>query len=65
MFLSHEFTPHEDHSATFAAIRGQLRDADGTPFPVVIRDLKADYPRVWRDLALGYLGLISTAAGTV
>ena len=65
MFISHEFTPHEDHSATFAAIRGELRDADGTPFTALIKDLKADYPSVWRDLALGYLGLVWTAASTV
>ena len=65
MFISHEFTPHEDHSATFAAIRGELRDADGTPFTALIKDLKADYPRVWRDLALGYAALGLTAALTV
>lgn len=65
MFISHEFTPHEDHSATFAAIRGELRDAEGTPFTALVKDLKADYPRVWRDLALGYLGLVWSATSTV
>lgn len=65
MFISHAFAPHEDHSATFAAIRADLRDRDGTPFTALIKDLKADYPRVWRDLALGYAALAVTAVLTV
>lgn len=65
MLLSHEFVPHEDHSATFAAIRGELRDADGTSFTTLIKDLKPDFGTVWRDIALGYLGLVWSCAGAV
>ena len=65
MFISHEFTPHEDHSATFAAIRGELRDAEGTSFTALLKDLKPDFGAVRRDIALGYLGLLWSCASTV
>lgn len=65
MFIAHQFTAHEDHSANFAAIRTELFDADGKPFTALLKDLAPDYPRVWRDIAMGYLGLAWTAASTV
>jgi fatty acid desaturase len=65
LFISKFFEPHEDHSATFAAIRSDLYDADGTPLTALIKDLKPDYGQVWRDLALGYSGLVWSAASTV
>ncbi len=65
MFISRSLEPHEDHSATFAAIRSELRDADGTPLTALLKDLKPDYGRVWRDIGLGYLGLLWSCAGAV
>jgi hypothetical protein len=65
LFISHFFEPHDDHSATFAAIRSELRDADGTPLTALLKGLKPDYGQVWRDLALGHLGLVWSCASTV
>lgn len=65
MFIAHQFTAHEDHSANFAAIRTELFDEEGKPFTALLKDLRPDYPRVWRDIALGYLGLVLTGFGTV
>jgi fatty acid desaturase len=65
VFIAHQFTAHEDHSANFAAIRTELFDAEGKPFTALLKDLRPDYPRVWRDIALGYLGLALTGFGTV
>lgn len=65
MFINHLFTPHDDHSATFGAIRSELRDADGTPLTQRLKALKPDYRQVWFDLALGYGGLVWTCASTV
>ena len=64
-FISNLFEPHEDHSVTFAAIRSEPSDAGGTPLTAPLKDLKPDYGQVWRDLALGYGGLVWSAASTV
>ncbi len=65
MFISQFFEPHDDHSATFAAIRAELRNAEGTALTALLKDLKPDYGQVWRDIALGYLGLLWSCASTV
>ncbi len=65
MFIAHQFTAHEDHSANFAAIRTELVDAEGTPFTRLLKDLAPDFPRVWRDIALGYGGLVWSCASAV
>lgn len=65
MFLTQFFEPHDDHSANFAAIRAELRDADGTPLTQLLKTLRPDYRQVWRDLGIGYLGLAWSCAGAI
>jgi len=54
----------DDHSAGFAALRRDLRDSNGVRLMDFVRDLKPDFRKVRRDIALGYLMLAVTIAAT-
>ena len=57
--------PSGDHSASFHRIRSHLTDEQGRNYTEFVRALKPRYHQVYRDIAIGYAGMIGSAALTV
>ncbi|WP_024515016.1 fatty acid desaturase [Bradyrhizobium sp. Tv2a-2] len=59
-----EFPPavriDDDRSGSFAPLRGRLLDQDRRSYVAFVQSLTANYHRVWRDIAFGYVALAAT-----